>query len=107
MGNVEELAVKQGKLTAPVARTEQLVEGVKQIGAGSAFKLKFLFFLSMGRDLLEVFSRGTVGKVLVDLLLDFLFFLSGLSLSRLLFSDFKSLMLDFNLLTVSSRFSHF
>ena len=107
MGNVEELAVKQGKLTAPVARTEQLVEGVKQIGAGSDFKLEFLFFFSMGRDLLEVTSKGTAGMVLVALFLDFLLFLSGFSFSRLLFSDFRSLILDFNLLTVSSRFSHF
>ena len=55
---------------------------MKQIGARSAFKLKFLFFLSMGRDLLEVSSKGNVGKVLVDLLLDFLFLLSSLSFSR-------------------------
>ena len=73
MGNVEELAVKQGKLTAPVSWTE-LVEGVKQIGAWTAFKWEFLFFFSIGKDLLEVTSKGTVAKVLVDLFLDFLLF---------------------------------
>lgn len=45
--------------------------------------------------------RGTVGGVLVDVLLNFLLVLTGLSLSNFLFSDFRPLISDFKVLIVS------
>ena len=47
------------------------------------------------------FIRGTVGRVLVDVLLHFFLVLTGLSFSNFLFSDFRPLISDFKVLRVS------